>query len=75
MQITAELMEEFRQDMIAEDWRDAQHEIKMRNDDDYFYDYLVDEYDTYLSVGTICKMYEREDQIDYWIELLIENSE
>ncbi len=48
MQITAELMEEFRQDMIAEDWRDAQHEKEIRNNWDYFSDMMLDKYSNTL---------------------------
>ena len=59
-----EKMEEMRQDMLIEQ--------KLRIDDDYFYDYLVANTDTDDMTKIICKMYDREDQINYWIELLKE---
>ncbi len=73
--IDREMMEEMRQDMLQDRWEDEQHEIKMRNDDDYFYDELVDKYvaeldDIRFKIENYCEDYGRD--ADGWFQLLTE---
>jgi len=70
-------MEEFRQDMLEEDYRDEQIEIAMRNDDDFFYDAIMDKFeDTFreleIDVDNYCIHYGREHSTDEWFQLLLE---
>jgi len=63
-------MEELRQDMMLENWCDEQCEIKMRNDDDFFYDYLDDRYgDLVQDFHDVCKLYDR-DFNDWFLNML-----
>ena len=68
-------MEELRQDMLLEDWRDEQEEIKMRNDDDFFYDAITDKFEDdvrqlEIDVDNFCMEYDRSS--DDWFQLLLE---
>ena len=70
-------MEELRQDMLLENWCDEQCEIKMRNDDDFFYDAIVDKFESSIreleiEIDNYCTMYDREDQTDRWFRLFME---
>jgi len=64
-----------RREIMEDNWRDAQIEIKMRNDDDFFYDALVDEFgdtvsDLGVAVDNFCMQYDRD--VDDWFKILIE---
>ena len=65
MTLHQEKLDEMRQDMLIE--------IKMRNDDDYFYDYIVDRYQQEIKDFVwCCRMYDRGEEVDDWFQVLIE---
>ncbi len=68
-----ELMEEFRQDIILSDWQDAQYEILMRSDDDFFGDDLANYYERHTVAETIEYIESYDRDVDDWFDFLIEN--
>ena len=64
-----EKLDEMREDMLIE--------IKLRNDDDYFYDHMMDKFgetlsDLYVQIENEVSMYDRGDQLDEWFQILLE---
>jgi len=58
-----------REDMLIE--------IKLRNDDDYFYDHIVDKFgetisELFIDIENEVNMYDRGDQLDDWFQILLE---
>ncbi len=71
--MTAQEMEEFRQDLLLEQFRETEFEIKMRNDDDFFYDYLVDKYGICITnMYNDLVQYGREDFFNDWTQSIVE---
>ncbi len=46
-------MEEFRQDMLQQDYKDEQHEIQMRRDMEYALGHLIDTGDTHIRIDDL----------------------
>ena len=64
-----EKLDEMREDMLIE--------IKLRNDDDYFYDHIVDKFgetisELFIDIENEVNMYDRGDQLDDWFQILLE---
>ncbi len=75
--ITAEEMEELRQDMLMEIWHDEQEEYKMRADDDFFQEAVANMFEDSIreiemDLYNYCTQYDRGDQANGWFETLIE---
>ena len=75
MSYNEEIMEEMRQDMLQEAWQEEQYEIKMRNDDDYFYDAIEDNFGETISelrieIENFCNQYDRN--ANEWFDILLE---
>ena len=70
-------MMNIRQEELDEMRRDMMIEIKMRNDDDFFYDAIEDEFserirELHNDIGNYCRMYDRGDNVDDWSQILLE---
>jgi len=70
--VSPEEIEEMRQDMILEDWRDEQYEILMRRDDEFFGTDLETYYDEHTVMDTIEYIEHYDRDVDYWFDFLIE---
>jgi len=69
--ISRQEMEDMRQDMLQQDYEDECIEIKLRNDDDYFYDYLSDRYgDMVQQFHDDCELYDRD--FNDWFHNMLE---
>lgn len=67
--------EDLRQEKLDEMRYDMLMEQKLRTDDDYFYDYLEDNFgdnirEIVCDIENTCKIYDREP--DEWIEFLLQ---
>ena len=67
-------IQSFKDDMRE----DMMIEVKMRVDDDFFYDALLDKFEASMreleiDIDNYCTMYDRGDQTDSWFGQLVEN--
>ena len=70
-----EFREEMRQDMLIDAYNDEMEEIKIRNDDDFFYDAITDKFGGEISslvidIEKYCGQYDRD--VKDWIAILME---
>ena len=72
MSITQEDLDELRRDIMEEHYRDTQHEVLMRRDEDFFGSEIEIYYNEHTVMETIEYIEHYDRDVDYWFDFLME---